>query len=318
MDLMLCLLGRIGEVDLIISFIESIIAERYEVGINDGLVECFFRLDLEDQKRLGQALIRRMMAEHIPVEGIAFFHTICSLFQMPELCQSLAAELLAGMPKNRRSTELDRWAPPEKRKAMDLDGVCITKLFEALRIAQSARLIDEALEMISRHPTVYPPDTMLIPALQQQWESLGKDINDDRAWKGLWQIAAKFLLARSSHTPAPPADWSLPVKEGCNCADCRALMKFAADPVLHQQRFPLRKERRMHLHQRIDRDDLDMTHETERRGSPYVLVCTKTRRTFQKRKVQYKKDLESMTFLAKTAPKDEAQTVHKLKAAQSG
>jgi hypothetical protein len=36
---------------------------------------------------------------------------------------------------------------------------------------------------------------------------------------------------------------------------------------------------------------MDMTHQTERKGSPQTLVCTKTRRSFQKRCQQHAEDL---------------------------
>jgi hypothetical protein len=41
-------------------------------------------------------------------------------------------------------------------------------------------------------------------------------------------------------------------------------------------RFSVRKDRRQHLHQIIERHKCDLTHVTERRGSPYTLICTKT------------------------------------------
>jgi len=51
------------------------------------------------------------------------------------------------------------------------------------------------------------------------------------------------------------------------------------------------------LHGTITQHDLDMTHVTERKGSPQTLVCTKTRRTYQRHCAQYRADLASMTVL---------------------
>ena len=39
---------------------------------------------------------------------------------------------------------------------------------------------------------------------------------------------------------------------------------------------PLAKERRQHVHSRIDAADLSVTHETRRQGRPYTLVLHKT------------------------------------------
>lgn len=67
------------------------------------------------------------------------------------------------------------------------------------------------------------------------------------------------------------------------------------------------KERRSHLHQAIDRHRLDMTHVTERVGSPQTLVCTKDRRTFKARMNEYQREIGAMRKLVKlAAPKSTA------------
>jgi hypothetical protein len=54
-----------------------------------------------------------------------------------------------------------------------------------------------------------------------------------------------------------------------------------ADPDEAVHRFRVRKDRRQHLHQIIDRHRCDLTHVTERRGSPQTLVCTKTTASYE-------------------------------------
>ena len=53
----------------------------------------------------------------------------------------------------------------------------------------------------------------------------------------------------------------------------------------------------------IDRHRLDMTHVTERVGSPQTLVCTKDRRTFDRRMKQYQDEIAAMRRLVRLAPK---------------
>ena len=56
-----------------------------------------------------------------------------------------------------------------------------------------------------------------------------------------------------------------------------ALKRFLRDPEQRVGRFPIRKERRQHLHQQIDTHRCDLTHVTEPqvdRRKPFV--CTKT------------------------------------------
>lgn len=87
------------------------------------------------------------------------------------------------------------------------------------------------------------------------------------------------------------------VKLSCRCEDCRELQAFALNPDEQTHRFRVRKDRRQPLHRNIERHGLDMTHVTERKGSPQTLVCTKTRRTYERRCDQYQKDISSMSTL---------------------
>ncbi len=103
-----------------------------------------------------------------------------------------------------------------------------------------------------------------------------KPISADDDYPHLWHHAATMLLARSEHPPEAPKDWRQAGRIRCTCGDCRELQTFVLDPVERTHRFRLRKDRRRHLHEQIQRHGLDMTHETERRGSPQTLVCTKT------------------------------------------
>ena len=72
---------------------------------------------------------------------------------------------------------------------------------------------------------------------------------------------------------------------------------FLRDPAARVGRFPLRKDRRQHLHGIIDGRKCDCTHVTERKGSPQTLVCTKTQASYERRLEQFNRDLESLQQL---------------------
>ena len=119
------------------------------------------------------------------------------------------------------------------------------------------------------------------------------------ATQHLWTSSAEFLLQRSEFPPQPPPDWSRPAELGCKCAGCQAFQVFARDPIEWVHRFRVNKERRRHLHQVIDRHRFDMTHVTERAGSPQTLVCTKDRRSFNARMKRYQGEIAAMRKLMK-------------------
>ena len=62
--------------------------------------------------------------------------------------------------------------------------------------------------------------------------------------------------------------------------------------------------RRIHPAQRllVDGHRLDIRHETERRGRPYTLICTKTRRAYERRCSRYTDDIAHMRLLITAEP----------------
>jgi hypothetical protein len=105
------------------------------------------------------------------------------------------------------------------------------------------------------------------------------------------------LRAATAEPVIPPTDWRRPSKLRCSCQDCRALASFLDDPQASVARFPLNQERRRHLHGEIERQQCDCTHETERKGRPFSLVCHKTTGSYDRRKAQYEVDTQLITEL---------------------
>ena len=138
---------------------------------------------------------------------------------------------------------------------------------------------------------------VVVPALQKLGER-GRGVIGDAEGERLWLHAADALIAQSEHPPAPPRDWRQNVKLSCTCADCCELAAFAADPVEQTHRFRMRKDRGRHLHGQIDGHSIDMTHVTERKGSPQTLVCAKTRWTYERRCAEYRQDVAALATLA--------------------
>jgi hypothetical protein len=143
----------------------------------------------------------------------------------------------------------------------------------------------------------FDPGRVIVSALSLMRARHRKATSFDDDFQHLWRLAAGILLARRPHPPQAPKDWHQAGRIHCTCGDCRALEAFMRDRAERTQRFPLRKDRRRHLHEQIQRHDLDMTHETERRGSPQTLVCTKTRRTYDRQCAEHRIDVTSMTTL---------------------
>ena len=111
-----------------------------------------------------------------------------------------------------------------------------------------------------------------------------------------WLSACRRKLEnRTAQAPQKPTDYRRADKLSCTCPDCSALSKFLANPDQKQGRFPLAKKRRQHLHQIIDRNRCDLTHVTDRRGSPFTLVCTKTTASYGAACKIHQRDLQNLS-----------------------
>ncbi len=160
---------------------------------------------------------------------------------------------------------------------------------------------DFLLGLAEDHPRIVTRGRMLPAALEGMHED--EELARSSAYALLWRQAADFLLERSSEVPAEPTDWAMPAEVRCDCEDCVALLAFCRDPDKRVGRFSVRKDRRKHIHRTIDGYRLDLDHETERKGSPYTLVCTKTRAGHRRRLREYAEDVEWMDSLRDCAPR---------------
>jgi hypothetical protein len=195
--------------------------------------------------------------------------------------------------------ETSEWEPEERRP---LGPEFLVNLLQALPCFKSGTLCGAASEKIAARPEAFSPVTVIVPAVEQLCAGRRRETAADSSVVLLWTSAAEFLLRRSEIPPEPPSDWRLSAELSCSCPDCRELQSFARGPAERVHRFRVNKERRRHLHNVIDRHRLDMTHVTERVGSPQTLVCTKDRRTFDRRVKQYRDEVAAMRILARLGP----------------
>jgi hypothetical protein len=231
---------------------------------------------------------------------------LLTLSENPSTCfPEVAAAAVAGIDSiGTRDSEAETFAWNAEGPQPPLGSEFLENLFRALPRFQSGTLCGAAAGKIVLRPEIFHPVTLVVPALERicpQRRRMTAVV--DSSVRRLWTGAAQFLLQYSEVPPQPPSDWRLPVKLSCSCADCRELQVFAHDPAARVHRFRINKERRHHLHREIDRHRLDMTHVTERAGSPQTLVCTKDRRTFDGRMKQYRDEIAAMRALVRLAPK---------------
>jgi hypothetical protein len=137
----------------------------------------------------------------------------------------------------------------------------------------------------------------LLPALVAMLRAAGRSPSAGAApaFDAVAAHCAERLASRLARAERAPGNWSIQLPPGCRCELCAELDRFLADPGAEQLDWPLAKDKRSHVHGRIDAHELPVRHQTRRTGRPYVLVLTKTReihrREAQERKA-WRRDLD--------------------------
>jgi len=124
---------------------------------------------------------------------------------------------------------------------------------------------------------------------------------------GFGELAADCvarLCARLARPQRASGDWSIELPEGgCACELCDTLRAFLSDESRRTFEWPLAKERRQHIHSRIDAAELPVSHLTRRQGRPYILVLSKTDALFAREREARIRDESDLEWLeAKWAP----------------
>ncbi len=281
-------------------FIREVVTSAYEGSENVALLASVSVLGDPRAAAVVSALVEARMANR---PGACAELLLALTADRPASFRQVAEAAVAGLdriglPESRPDVFVG-WEPKERRP---LAPEFIEHLLSGLRRLEDGELIGVAARKIASRPGVFNPTTLVVPAIeriQAQGDRMPPAV--DQAVQHLWSSAAEFLLLRSEIPPLPPQDWRLHQELSCTCADCTELQAFVRSPAERVHRFRVKKERRGHLHRMIDQNRLDMTHVTERVGSPQTLVCTKDRRTFQARMKEYQSEIAAMGRLMKLA-----------------
>ena len=303
---MLQLLEWTGDATLAMRFLREILLLRYDGSENEVLPAV---LRLADPRDVAGFLVD-LVASRFLFHPDAMLALLLRLgesgdFDWRDTLGGSAGAALAALPSALRSGDEKRditWPPrPSPKPIGDAE---IRDLFSLAWRCGLAAQAETAAAVIASDSKMVKPQRDVPAALEAL--SGEKGFAGSEAYRLLWRHAADSLLGRSATPPQTPQDWVVEARVTCDCELCTALMAFCQDPVARVRRFPLRKELRKHLHRQIDQYRLDMSHVTERRGSPYTLVCTKNRASHRRRLAEYAEDVEAMRSLTRLAPAGES------------
>jgi hypothetical protein len=181
-----------------------------------------------------------------------------------------------------------------RSQQLDLLGEPLAALTSAAATTQAADLTGRIVDHCRQHRDAVT--RCVIAALRAAAASPAGTRQDD-AFVQLASSQVTVLRARLARPVRASDDWSVELPEGCACELCSTLRDFLADSRRRTREWPLAKDRRSHVHSRIDQAELPVTHQTRRQGRPYTLVLTKTAELFEREAQQRTRDQADLVWL---------------------
>jgi len=230
---------------------------------------------------------------------------------LPLLCDALRDTGEPGAAAARRllaaswrwlSDEIRLWVSysPAKHRAerLDLLSKPLARLLEAAAVIGETALRDAILTALREHGDNVL--ACLIPALRAS-TALPEDRQRASGLDMLARDCAERLGEIIGRPPRAEDDWSIPWPPGCDCDLCGTLREFLTSRSRRSFEWPLAKEKRRHIHTRIDTAELPVRHETRRTGSPYTLVLTKTQELFERERETRHRAVTDLTWLTENS-----------------
>ncbi len=295
---MLTLLDQIGAADLAVRFVRDILPTVCDGSEGPVLNRVGNRFGWQPlAEPLQQFFAQQKPADYssklaVPV---AIFEGLCCsppamTDQRRSVCVELADELERIIQRWDARRDQD-WYQPEPRTGI------VESVFRALATLEEIDRLAQFVTYVLSTPNRYDLRSVLIPAVKVIHASLAPDSPGGSSFDRLLHHCLAELQTLTAAPIEPPADWARDAKIDCKCADCKELAKFLRDPTEQVHRFPRRKELREHLHRQIHLHQLDLSHVTDRKGSPQSLVCTKTQASYERRLAQFHVDVQLLKEL---------------------
>lgn len=298
---MLLLLVKLNSRRTSTQFLREIAVRNYKGSLNDELVTILSTLDPPYTEDILRSLICKNFSIY-PKEILQMLMLLdrkmmastCATQKIFAMC---AGEILNLLPETLSQMTKRQQHPKffSKPKQFKFRKGAIKNLVMLFWRAEAMDDLLSVTEVLENFPVSASLDRE-VPKALVELQKVGGIVSSD-AYSSLWRASARYLLDRSGTLPEPPKDWKISFNISCRCPHCNALRKFCENPEQSVARFPLRKDLRAHLHQKIDAKRLDLSHVTERKGRPFTLVCTKNRATYKRRLKQYAKDIHYMNSL---------------------
>jgi hypothetical protein len=231
---------------------------------------------------------------------------------LPNLCQALqgagadvgaAAQTLADLSWQRLRTEADGLsavtAPSRRDAALAELGKPLASVLTAAENCGPGGLAERIMQRLVE---LGEGTTAWLLSAVREAAARSEQQRPGGAFETVAAACGRRLRNRLARPVRAAGDWSITASADCSCALCEVLSAFLKDPARRVHEWPLAKDNRRHIHSRIDRYELPVSHQTRRQGRPYTLVLAKQDTLFDAERAARTRDEADLAWLAATWP----------------
>ncbi|MGH9209503.1 MAG: 2OG-Fe(II) oxygenase [Acidimicrobiales bacterium] len=229
---------------------------------------------------------------------------------LSRLSEALVAAGPGGLPVARRLAQLS-WtavrdtttprrdmAPPSRRaEALDELAKPILGLLETTAVLGDTDLRDQVVRFLCDDPDRSDDLLPVMVTVLQEAYLLEAETCTTAGLDEVAQHCQGRLEARLARPRRAADDWSIELPPGCACDLCETLGMFLTDPARQVNEWPIAKDKRQHVHTRIDGAELPVRHETRRQGRPYTLILSKAKDLFRREEQTRRLDEANLAWL---------------------
>lgn len=229
---------------------------------------------------------------------------------LSRLSEALVAAGPGGLPVARRlaqrswtavrdTTKPRRDVALSSRRAEALDELAkpILGLLETTAVVGDTDLRDQVVRFLCDDPDRSDDLLSVMVTVLREADVLEAETRTTAGLDEVAQHCQRRLEARLARPPRAVDDWSIELPPGCACDLCQTLGTFLTDPARQVHEWPVAKDKRQHVHTRIDGAELAVRHETRRQGRPYTLVLSKTKDLFKREEQTRRLDEANLAWL---------------------
>jgi len=282
-------LGALGDAESLLSFVRAIAAMGgLAEDAHPEATEALVRLDAAQAQTAAEVLVGAAQGA-----GVV---TVARVLRDASL-QRTDGALVA--PVEALVKRLSSWEPGRHYGQLSSSDRAqgLVVLLRAAHAAGGEALVTRVAEGIAAERKACPLDDVVVLALAMWLQT--PEHPALATVEPLRGPCVEMLTARVATAPTAPANATREVTGlSCICANCQEFKRFLLDPVQTRWSLKAAQHARTHLEEQIRQATVDVAMHTETRGSPHVLVCTKTMARYEARADRYQRDLAALRMLA--------------------